>query len=697
MDGGEMTKISAQEEADLSSALIAKLLAEDGGDGGRYSGYYDDYGNAAAFNDAPDGCVSGSEADDDWDPSLKRRRKLKEGKSRKNHPSGNVQNEAADIASGSSDLSDTGSQKKPKRSKAKPGPRKEKAPPQPVMPGQYRSGAYTDEEEQQFCEGLEKFGRSWSEISSHVVTRDAKSIRSHAQKYFIKLFRDKVPLPAKVRESGEGYTLSGRPLDPNSAAARPYLQHVMQLDPLPEPKSPEPVVIQEAPSVESNTTTTTNDKEAVSDKTDTKNLTPVLAADITPKDKPESPAVALTETEDAPPKSPVRTLYAMSRPQRSQIRSVALRYNDPHQMVRCTPFAAPPLSNVAGSQPFKLVAHTNAQLAMDFHAHLMLSEVIGLLGGRWDAKTRVLTVTRAFPCTALETSDAHTNVEMDPESELVVRSQIIDAGLRVVGWYHSHPTFRPDPSIIDIENQTSYQALFRDSESSEEPFVGAIVSPYDPELPRAASVLNWFYVGKTAVDRGHPKSLQIETTFDDELPLPDQEMLLQLFDDTRSLKHSASLEEAWRPSSTELRSLKMAVSLSHRMPWLYSSQKPEIETPPVPSNESVEDVELPMSAKDTTEPEAASVDDASDCTATEPVQSKNGTPSIDTDELWAVDKHIPQAYLLTGQRAIQDRFLLALYRRFTAGIFKAGPTGEVANAQALGRIFAAYHYSSRPE
>lgn len=29
-------------------------------------------------------------------------------------------------------------------------------------------------------------------------------------------------MPAKVRESGEGYTLSGKPLDPNSAAARAY-------------------------------------------------------------------------------------------------------------------------------------------------------------------------------------------------------------------------------------------------------------------------------------------------------------------------------------------------------------------------------------------------------------------------------------------------------------------------------------------
>nr|KAJ3422125.1 hypothetical protein HK105_001073 [Polyrhizophydium stewartii] len=46
----------------------------------------------------------------------------------------------------------------------------------------------------------------------------------HAQKYFIKLFRDNIALPRKVVESGPGYTLSGKPLDPESAAAKPYLK-----------------------------------------------------------------------------------------------------------------------------------------------------------------------------------------------------------------------------------------------------------------------------------------------------------------------------------------------------------------------------------------------------------------------------------------------------------------------------------------
>jgi hypothetical protein len=74
--------------------------------------------------------------------------------------------------------------------------------------------------------------------------------------------------------------------------------------------------------------------------------------------------------------------------------------------------------------------------------------------------------------------------------------------------YHSHPVFEPCPSRKDMDNQRNYQALTRDSGSSSncgsnpygsgssggccgssggraglEPFVGFILSPFDPALP----------------------------------------------------------------------------------------------------------------------------------------------------------------------------------------------------------------------
>lgn len=46
---------------------------------------------------------------------------------------------------------------------------------------------------------------------------------------------------------------------------------------------------------------------------------------------------------------------------------------------------------------------------------------------------------------------------MDPESEMKAREVFAAKGLSVVGWYHSHPYFEPNPSIRDIEYQTLYQ------------------------------------------------------------------------------------------------------------------------------------------------------------------------------------------------------------------------------------------------
>lgn len=137
---------------------------------------------------------------------------------------------------------------------------------------------------------------------------------------------------------------------------------------------------------------------------------------------------------------------------------------------------------------------------MDFHAHLANTEIIGFLGGHWDPVSRgtinknrkrlllsslstqaallffstfsrssvhsvlivpyiVIHVVEAFP-TASE-STGQDSVEMDPASELEVRETMKVRGMKVVGWYHSHPHFEPTPSVRDVENQTNYQLLFR--------------------------------------------------------------------------------------------------------------------------------------------------------------------------------------------------------------------------------------------
>ena len=114
------------------------------------------------------------------------------------------------------------------------------------------------------------------------------------------------------------------------------------------------------------------------------------------------------------------------------------------------------------SQPFRVRLHPEVPFVLDLHAHLSSEEIIGFLAGRWDREKRVIDIQAAFPCRALITGEgsALTDVEMDPGSEMQVRDIIQRKNLQVVGWYHSHPAFQPDPSITDIQNQMSQQQMF---------------------------------------------------------------------------------------------------------------------------------------------------------------------------------------------------------------------------------------------
>jgi len=82
---------------------------------------------------------------------------------------------------------------------------------------------WTDEEERKFLEALEMYGRDWHKCAAHLQSRDVVSCRSHAQKYFIKLWINGEPLPKKVAEQGAGYTVSGKPLDPDSSFVKYYM------------------------------------------------------------------------------------------------------------------------------------------------------------------------------------------------------------------------------------------------------------------------------------------------------------------------------------------------------------------------------------------------------------------------------------------------------------------------------------------
>ncbi len=136
-----------------------------------------------------------------------------------------------------------------------------------------------------------------------------------------------------------------------------------------------------------------------------------------------------------------------------------------------------------------------------FYCSLCLYKVLGLLGGSYDHTAHHLHVAIAIPCDSISST---VQCEMDPQSELVARDILAKCGLGVVGWYHSHPTFAPCPSIrgiisiasftfflwwsIYIETQVLYQKVCAF------PFVGIIVSPYDQRHPSDVSLFNYIVV-----------------------------------------------------------------------------------------------------------------------------------------------------------------------------------------------------------
>ncbi|KAK3842122.1 MAG: hypothetical protein J3R72DRAFT_368472, partial [Linnemannia gamsii] len=518
--------LSKEEEEEMSSALIAQLLAQEGGGDG--NGYYAEYNNDVHYGGfGGGGGGRGGRRDDDYDDFSDEDEDYRNDYNYKPKS----KSKRADIATAA-----------PTPEVEAPAAPKVKQPKE--APQGFNTGVYSEKEETAFVE-------------QHVATRDANSIRSHAQKHFIKLFRDNIPLPAKVLESGPGYTLSGNDLNPYSSAARPYLTQRMLDDPTLLP-------------VQGGTVFTPDSTAAIkAEKAQAKEKKTVAA-----KAHKES-----SRTRQDSPDEPVytgRTDYSKARLRSARDRS-SISYRqmasdlDPLTMVKCEPFCGLPNSGAVGCQPFGITVQSNVLLGMDFHAHLMTSEIIGFLAGEWVPSTRTINVKAIFPCRSLPTEHNHINVEMDPTSEFEVRQEIEKRNMRIVGWYHSHPTFTPDPSLVDIENQTSYQSLFKDEAMNEEPFVGAIVGPYDERLPGLSSVINWFYISQSPQERGHPKRLVYDLIEDQNLPEEESSLWVKLFDEYRDSPERTNFKEQWRQEENETKLQKMLVSLGRRMPWLRNS------------------------------------------------------------------------------------------------------------------------------
>ncbi|SAL96616.1 hypothetical protein [Absidia glauca] len=197
------------------------------------------------------------------------------------------------------------------------------------------------------------------------------------------------------------------------------------------------------------------------------------------------------------------------------------------------------------SAPFTVEITSNSLLVMDFHSHLAHTEIIGLLGGTYetdpDNGKKRLVVKSVFPCKSTSTG---IQCEMDPESEMKARDVFAAKGFIVVGWYHSHPTFEPHPSIRDIENQTSYQTLFRHDKTGDEPFIGVIVTPYDLTVASDRSQIQYLHISNKW-NESHsfrvPYACRKMVNHDHEVPAIVMDQLVELVDEFKDYEHKMNM------------------------------------------------------------------------------------------------------------------------------------------------------------
>ncbi|KAJ2841198.1 hypothetical protein GGI22_007997 [Coemansia erecta] len=122
------------------------------------------------------------------------------------------------------------------------------------------------------------------------------------------------------------------------------------------------------------------------------------------------------------------------------------------------------------------------------------------------------------------------------------------------------------------------------------------------------------------------------------------------------------------------------------MPWLSVANDAPIE----PNGASTERVSGLLASEDPLKaaPDSSCTGSCSDLPMQGPDEDRDASEG--SNVYAQIDKRISQKHLLAGQRTVQDPLIAALCSRFSAGIFKTGPDGKIADSKALERVFAAY-------
>lgn len=160
---------------------------------------------------------------------------------------------------------------------------------------------------------------------------------------------------------------------------------------------------------------------------------------------------------------------------------------------------AVPFSSIGRIQPFLINITSSVTLLIDFHCHLTTNEVSGYLGGTWDFNTHNLNITHSFPLLNTRFDRNRTT-----ECEYEIQKAMIAKDIQLVGWYHSHPRFSPQPTLRDCDKQLDYQIKLRGtSDATYTPCVGLIFGSYDDEDVESEGQIVPFWVQPPPENRSH--------------------------------------------------------------------------------------------------------------------------------------------------------------------------------------------------
>src|SRR5512141_3021793 len=90
-----------------------------------------------------------------------------------------------------------------------------------------------------------------------------------------------------------------------------------------------------------------------------------------------------------------------------------------------------------------ILTKENLRVMVDHCLNGLPDESCGMLAGRSDRVEKTYCMKNARPGPA--------RYEMEPEEQCRVMKDIRDAGLELIGLFHSHPTGQAYPSSVDVE------------------------------------------------------------------------------------------------------------------------------------------------------------------------------------------------------------------------------------------------------